>query len=243
MANAEKSFRDRQGRSQLLIEVCTGFAPGYTPGDDTLTVANFTAFLGGVEAANANVETLEVDYTYQAATRIALVKTIRDAATQAVGYVKSNHAWATQFKAVKMAADKLRGVTPPSKPAAPPAAEPGGEPPAAPEKRGKGEQAYVELQAHLAALIAALTACAGYAPPSLNIALSTFDGLHSQFRGLNLFISQLSGQLTTAREARRALYYDGALSLEKKFQAIKNSVKGQYGQNSPQYASVKGIKW
>jgi hypothetical protein len=243
MANAEKSYRDRQGRSQILIDTCAVFTPTYTPGDNSLTVTNFTTFLVGVDAANTNVENLEVNYTNNATARIAVVKTIRDAATQAVAYVKSNTAWATQFKAVKMAADKLRGVSPPSKPVPPPPVEPGGEPPAAAEKRNKGEQAYVELQAHLSALITALTACAGYAPPSLSIALSTFNGLLSQFRGLNMFICQIAGQLTTAREARRGLYYDGPECLEKKFQGIKNSVKGQYGQNSSQYAAVKGVKW
>lgn len=243
MANAEKSYRDRQGRAQLLIDTCGLLAPAYAPGDPSLTKPNFILFLNGVESANTNVANLEVNYTNNAASRIVLLKSIRDGATQAVAYVKSNSAWATQFKAVKMAADKLRGVSPPSKPAPPPAGGPDGEPPAATEKRNKGEQAYVELQAHFSTLISALTACSGYAPPSMNISLGTFNSLLSQFRGLNMFICQLSGQLTTAREARRSLYYAGAQCLERKFQAIKNSVKGQYGQNSAQYAAVKSIKW
>ena len=243
MANAEKSHRDRQGKSQLLIDTSAGFSPTYAPGDSSVSVPNFTAFLGGVDAANTAVENLEVNYTNNSTARIAMVKAIRSAATQAVGYVKSNKAWATQFKAVKMAADKLRNMRPPTKAALPPPPPPGGEPPAEVAKRNKGEQAYVELQAHFSSLITALTACPGYNPPSATITLNTFNGLLSQFRGLNLFISQLTGQLTTAREARRKLYYVGDSCLECKFQAVKNAVKGQYGQTSTEYGSVKSIKW
>ena len=243
MANAETSHRDRQGKSLLLIDTSAGFSPTYTPGDSSLSVMNFNVFLGGVDAANTTVENLEVNYTNNATARVAMVKSIREATTQAVGYVKSNKAWATQFKAVKMAADKLRNIRPPTKTAPPPPPPPGGDPPAEAAKRNKGEQAYVELQAHLSSLITALTACSGYNPPCAAIALNAFHGMLSSFRGLNMFISQLTGQLTTAREGRRKLYYVGDSCLECKFQAVKNAVKGQYGQNSTEYGSVKGIKW
>lgn len=243
MAKSEKSFIDRQARSRFLIDVCEGFEPVFTPGDESLTVGNFSGFLDGVGSANEGVADMEVDYTNSATERVALVKKIREAATQAVSYVKSNKAWAPKLKAAKMAADRLRNMRTPSKPAPLPSGTPGGEPPAVSEKRAKGGQAYVELQAHLAALGTALAACPGYAPPSPDIALGTFDELLEQFDGLNESIGQLASQLTTARVARRNLYYDGEECLERKFQAIKNGVKGQYGQKSKEYRAVKGIKW
>lgn len=64
----------------------------------------------------------------------------------------------------------------------------------------------------------------------------------AQFNGLNLFISDLASQLTTAREKRRRLYFVGDC-LQTKFQAVKEAVKGQYGQGSSEYGSVKGITW
>lgn len=243
MPNTEKSYRDRQGKAQTLIDTTPGFSPAYAPADTTVSFTNFNSYLGGVDAANTLVETLEVNYTNNANARIAMVKSIREATTQAVSYVKSNKAWSTQFKAVKMVADKLRNMRPPEKAAPPPAPPPGGEPPAMTAKRNKGEQAYVELQAHLGSLITALNACPGYVPPSPAITLNAFNGLLSPFRGLNTFIGQLTGQLTTAREARRQLYYVGADCLECKFQAVKNAVKGQYGQNSTAYGAVKSRKW
>jgi hypothetical protein len=243
MAKSEKSYLDRLGRTRLLLAVVEGCSPAFLPGDDSLTVVNFTAFLNTVEAANEQVADLETDYSLGATERVNLVKSLRDAVTQAVGYVRSNRAWATQFKAVKMAADKLRNIRPRAKEAVVPPGEPGGEQPAERATRSRGEQAYVELQVHLTALIAALTACDGYNPPSDEITLVAFDGLLTQFRGLNLSLGQLAGQLTTAREVRRQMYYHGEECLKEKFQAIKNAVKGQYGTKSTAWHSVWRIKW
>jgi len=242
MAISEQSFRDRQGKSQLLRDTTAGFTPAFAPADSTLSATNFNTFLGGIGSANTNVETLVINYTNNATTRVALVKSIREATTQAVGYVKSNKAWANQFKAVKSAADKLRGVRPPTNTEPPPPVEPGTPPGAADKGRNKGQQAYVELAAHLEALVTALTACAGYSPTSATISASSFNALLSQFRGLNSFISTLDSQLTTARENRRRLYFEPG-GLEEKFQAVKNAVKGQYGQSSAEYGAVKSIKW
>ena len=225
-----------------MRDATAGFTPTFAPADTSLTATNFNTFIATVGAANTSVETLAVNYTTSATTRVALVKAIRSAVTQALGYVKSNKAWVNQFKAAKMAADKLRGVRPPSNTEPPPPPAPGA-PATEPEKsRRKGEQAYVELTAHLGAFITAITSCAGYAPPATEISLSTFNGLLSQFNGLNGFISQLSTQITSARENRRRLYFEGDC-LKTKFQAVKDAVKGQYGQKSSEYGTVKGMKW
>ena len=243
MAISEKSYRDREGKSQSLREAIAGFTPVFAPADISLNATSFQTFIGGAAAANTNVETLEINYTNNATARVALVKTIRAAVTQAVGFIKSNKAWATQFKAVKMAADKIRGVSPPTKIVLPPPPAPG-EPPTPPNKpRSKGEQAYVELAAHLEGFITAISACTPYAPPSAAITIPTFSASLSQFKGLNSFICTLDTQLTSAREARLALYYNGDSCLERKFQAVKEAVKGQYGQTSTQYGAVKSMKW
>ena len=155
---------------------------------------------------------------------------LRALVTQAVGYVKSNTAWVVQFKAVKSAADKMRGVTTPT-------------PTPAPESRprNKGQKAYVELAAHLGALVEALTACPGYAPPAA-ITVSAFSGHLSNLKSHNGGISTLSGKIITAR-AKRERLYAGTSGLAEKFQAVKEAVKGQYGQNSDPYTAVKGMKW
>ena len=243
MAISETSYRDREGKSQSLRDTTAGFTPVFAPADISLNATNFQTFIGGVSAANTNVETLAINYTNNSTARIALVKSVRAAVTQAVNYVKSNKAWATQFNSVKMAADKMRGMSPPTKVVLPPPPAPGEPPAEAAKARSKGEQAYVELAAHLEQFITAISACTPYAPPSAAITINTFSAALSQFKGLNGFISTLDTQLTSAREARAALYYTGDSCLERKFQEVKAAVLGQYGQSSSQYGAVKSMKW
>ena len=242
MSVSEKSFRDRQGKAQLLKDAVASFTPAYAPADTALTVSSFQTFITSVGTANTLVENLTVGYTNAATARVNLVKTIRATVTQAVGYVKSNKAWVSQFKAVKAAADKMRGVRPPTGTKAPVEVPPGGPVPPAEVARSKGEQGYVELAAHLGTFITALNACSPYTPTATGISLATFGSLVTQFNSANTSISNLTPPLTTAREARRRLYYVGDC-LEKKFQAVKEAVKGQYNQSSPEYLTVRGIRW
>ena len=48
---------------------------------------------------------------------------------------------------------------------------------------------------------------------------------------------------TDACSGKRQALYTGPKSLQVKFQALKNAVKGQYGQDSAEAASVRGVKW
>jgi hypothetical protein len=242
MANSETSFRDRQGKAQLLKDTIEVFTPVFAPADSSISIANFQLTIDGVDAANSNVETLAGNYTTSATQRVALVKTVGAAITQALSYIKSNPAWKMQFKTVKMAADKFRGVHPPTQTT--PLPDPGGgtTPPAEEKKRNQGQRAYTELAAHLQAFVNAVTSCVGYAPPSADITISKFNEHLSAFKGLNAFISTLDGQLTTARELRSRLYFSD-VGLHAKFRSVKDAVKGQYGQNSSQYGAVNTIKW
>lgn len=242
MSVSEKSFRDRQGKAQLLQDTVEGFTPAFAPADSSLSAANFQITIDGVDAANSNVETLAGNYTTAATQRVALVKTVRTAVTQSLGYIKSNSAWAADYKRAKMAADKLRNMSTPSQTAPPPDDGGGTTPPAEEKKRNKGQQAYVELVAHYQAFVNAATACAGYAPPAAEISLMKLNEHLSVFKGLNNFLSTLDGQLTSARSLRSRLYFSQA-GLQVKFQSIKDAVKGQYGLASAEFGAVKAIKW
>ena len=232
MPKSESSFRDRQGRALLLEDALLIFSPAFNPVDTTLNAANFQILINSVNTANGNVESSEVAYTNATQARISLVKTIRDATTQALNFVKSNKAWINQTKAVKINADKLRGVRPATKAVSTPD-----------KPRGKGAQAYVELAAHLAAFNSSLVACASYAPPDTAITIATFTSHLNNFNAQNTAVANAAVALTNYRETRRILYFEGTNSLHKRFLAVKTAVKGQYGQNSAQYGTVKGITW
>jgi hypothetical protein len=242
IAISETSFRDRQGKAQLLQDTVEGFSPVYAPTDTSINAANFQTTIDGADAANSNVETLAGNYTTSATQRVALVKMLGALITQALSYIKSNSNWSAHFKAAKMAADKFRGIRPPKDTT--PAQDPGDgtTPPTAEKKRNQGQRAYAELVAHYQSFVNAATSCSGYAPPSTDISLMKLNEHLSTFKGLNQFITTLDGQLTTARTLRFRLYFAEA-GLQKKFQSVKDAVKGQYGQNSAQFAAIKSIKW
>ncbi|MFT5468202.1 MAG: hypothetical protein ACI8UO_003310 [Verrucomicrobiales bacterium] len=73
----------------------------------------------------------------------------------------------------------------------------------------------------------------------VEISLATLGGLKQQLLDLNTNLSDRDAKLTTARQKRK-VGYEG---LRQKFQAVKNSVKGQYGLKGAEWESVRGIRW
>ena len=235
MPISEKSYRDRQGKFQSLKDAASGCVPPYAPANASLTLINLGIFITGLDMANGLAETLSSNYMSNAGNRVDMVKAIRNTLTQSLSYVKSNPAWVIQFKAAKSAADKFRGVKSSTKTTPPPDGTPQA-------TRNKGEQAYVELAAHLNTYINVLGTCLGYVPPSTTITVAAFNTLLTNFKALNTSISLLDTQLANARESRRRLYYEPG-GAEEKFQDIKSAIKGQYGPNSVPWGVVKGMKW
>lgn len=235
---SEQSYRDRHGKGVSLKDACNGFTPTFAPADISLNVTNFTTFLGTVNTANDLVDTLDSNYSTNATTRVALLVTIKETLTQALGYLKSNKAWKSEFATAKMIVDKVRGTRAP-KPVTPPE----GETPDETKKRNQGNQAFMEVEGHLRKFIGVCTGTPGFSPPAVEIQLGPQNGLLSQLASLNGFLSDTEQKLTTARNKRRALYDEEDEGLASKFQAVKEAVKGQYGFGSEQYATAKAIKW
>ena len=108
---------------------------------------------------------------------------------------------------------------------------------------GEGGQAFAET----ALLFEQLMGIASGAPNwslgvPVDISPTTLTTLLNQLKSLNTSIATLQSTLKTNRQKRQALY-TGPKSLQVKFQALKNAVKGQYGQDSAEAASVRGVKW
>jgi len=240
MATSEKSFRDRQARATSLKNACSSFHVAFAPVDASLSVANFTTFLATVTEKNDEVAALVTSCTTASQSRQALHAELRGLLTQALGYLESNKAWKAQSAAARKIVEKFRGTRPPTAKSATPAA---GETPEVIKKRNQGNQAYVELASHLEQFIGVCAAVPGYAPPATTITVSALTTLLDAFKALNSTLSTAEQQLSVAQKSRYDLYHEGDDCLQRKFQGIKKSVKGQYGMKSPEYATVKIIKW
>ena len=232
------SFIERYSRADLLRGMINGFSPVFNPPDTLLANSSFTSFLTSINTLNGLIATQEGNFSTNVSTRTSLVRLLKKRGTQIVGRLKSNEAWGAEWGAAKLVVDRLRGVRPPKGKAAA-----GKLFPAASTKRGKGGQAYAET----AQLFEQLMSIAAGAPNwslgvPVDISPTTLATLLTQLKTLNTSIPTLQSTLKTNREKRQALY-TGPKSLQVKFQALKNAVKGQYGPDSAEALSVRGVKW
>lgn len=231
---SEKSFLDRAQRGRELSAAVALLAPPYAPVETRYTLTGLNTAVTTAETANANVETKRIIFTNAASERAALVKTIGPLITQAVAHVKSNTAWANRFDALKNAADKVRGVRPP----APKPADP--DPDA--KKRESGERSFVEIAAFLKSFIERLEGLTGYAPQDPKIGIPALIVLWTALDDYNKSIPGHSRLLADAISDRLSAF-TGPAALKFVFDGVKVSVKGQYGQSSPQYQAIRGMSW
>lgn len=231
---SERSFTDRVQKGRDLSAAVTLMEPAYEPADMRNQIGNLDAVITIAEDANADVEEKRIPYVDNTSDRNALLKTIGPIVTQSLAYVKSNSSWNTRYEALKKAADKVRGVPPPSSRRKDP------DPDA--KKREVGERSYEEIAAHLKTYNERLEALGAYSPPDPKITLVGLGNLYTSLRNYNLAIPSISRLLADAISDRQ-LAYTGPNGLKSIFDGVKASVKGQYGLSSPQYQSIRGIRW
>ncbi len=236
MPDSEQSFPDRAQKSHALLTALSVFVPVFTPPDSAILTVNFTSFLVTVDSANEEVENTR---SFLAASQMVR-KTVSEGAqkltTQIVNFVKSNPQWKMDFPRIKELCDKARSVRPKAK-------QPATPPPTPQKTRDRGDGSYAEIAQHFKALSAKLGGLTGYSPPDANIQPGVIASLASQLEGNNDAVDTMVSDHAKAVENRYALYFEPGTGLGAKFAAIKAAVKGQYGQNSTQFAQVKGMRW
>jgi len=237
MANSEQSYADRKARADLMVAQITAFSPTFAPSDTDLAPDPFGEFVESVGEQNGIVGAHLAAWQNVVQEREDLVKEMKKTATRVLAFLNSNAALAKRLPQAKRAADKLRGMHP-KKPAAP--EPPEGEP--EPKKRNKGDQSYMDIEGHFKALVTAVTGLTGYTPvPEENpITLANLNATLATYRAKNVDLGPLEIAWRDAARDRLELF-DGKEGLREKMKAVKNATKAQYGQNSPEYAAVKGI--
>lgn len=231
---SEQSFFDRKQKALTLKGAIDSFAPAYAPEDDAFSALSLDAAITAATDANTAHDDAKQPWENAVDERVALVKSLGPLITQSLAYVKSNTAWKAKFDNVKKAADKVRGVRKPARPAVPEGTTD--------KKREQGQRGYMEIAEFFRQYISRITALTGYAPTSTNISLASLGALRTQFDTLNETIPDLSQTLADAIGDRQKAYDDES-GLHFVFKGVKNAVKAQYGQASNEYNQVKGITW
>lgn len=242
MATSDRSYSDRHARAVQLNAATSGMTPTFAPADVSLEPVTFGAFLDSIAAANDAVEAAKNDWSSAISTRAADAETAQKLTTQTMAFVISNSAWKLKAPRIKELADKVRGIKARKKVALPPAPEPGQPVPPPVKKRDRGDGSYAEIATAFKAFADAVTKLPAYNPPDGTIAAAALTTLAASLRANNDAVATADSALDGAQRERFAMYCDGDDCLQTKFQAVKNAVKGQYGQNSSQYSEVKGIR-
>ena len=235
MSLSENSFVDRLKKSRDLQAAVATLVPVFAPADVSLSAAAFFSQIATVALLNTALDGPKTVLADAILARVADTKTTKTLLTQLVAFVKSNSVWKSKYPRIKDLADKVRGFKPPRK-----APLPGPTP--APKPRDRGDGSYAEIAANFTALVSALGTLSGFNPPDNAIKLITLQPLAGRLATNNVAVATADQEVAEAQRNRFAGYY-GPGGLKERFAAIKTAVKGQYGQNSPQWGQVKGIRW
>jgi hypothetical protein len=244
---SETSFADRIGRFVLLKEACESMSPAFAPPDTDIALAAQTALIMTLNTCCNAVMNASNDLKDLTDPRAASIKVIKERVTRAVSRVASNRAWASKLPAVKAAADKVRGVSPPKSTAPAVPADPDAP---VPKTRDRGGRSYKDIEGYLFKFIGTLQKCTGYetgAPPDITIV--SLQGLQVSLKAANEAIPDKQVVLQDAQVERLKIFEskkplpDGSHSLRDRWVRIKKAVAAQYGRTSTEYELVRGIKY
>jgi len=238
----ESSFMDHVQHATELKDVIAGLEPAYAPGvpepeELDLRLTAFNSAIGAAEGAHLDAEATASTYGDMARERDDCLKLVLSAGTSVLAFMRSKRkTLGRQFKGVERIVKKMRGTRPKKAPPPPPEGEP-------PEKaRNRGQQSYREQAGHLQTLHALVNGNAAYNPPANHPAHpDKLDELLTALNTCNGQISVLKAAVIRSETLREEKFTEKDVGLHDYFHAMKESVKGQYGADSTQYADVAGI--
>ncbi len=243
MSTSLRSFANRLQKGRVLFIAVSGFSPGFAPADGSLAPGPFGASLDAMSSLLDEIGSLETEISSSRTERSAMAKAVRSLTTRVLGYVKANAAWKLEFPRMKELGDRVRNVRASSRRAKMAAAAGGASPVRERAGRGAGNGSFAEMASSFKSLVALVNGLAGFSPPDVAISAASLTALAGQFDALNGQVGTAESALDAAKQARKAAFYEEGTGLAAKFAAIKQSVKGQYGQNSTEYAQVSGMRW
>ncbi len=238
MSDSERSYVDRVSKALTLHDACDGFTPIYAPPPGGVALPAFALKITACDTLNNAARDALVPWQETVDMRAETAGTIKKTTTQLINYIKGGPAWRSKFTAAKRFADAIRGMKPPRKIPPPPAPD---QPPATQHERGGGS--FAELEANWRGLVTLTGGLSGYAPTEVKIQLGTLNGLLSSMHSLNTEFSRKDAALSEAQKDRFKGFFEEGKGLAALFVGVKTNVKGQYGNQSTQWAQVKGTRW
>lgn len=230
MANVERTFGDRLARGYQLYEAINNMS-GYAPADDDIKPNNFLSFLDSVDAKNNQVASLKDIYSLDVKSRQNIFfneRGIKKRASYVYAYCKSRSDIKKETAIIQRIYRKIQNYKKPQKNTLP----------TNDNKRITGEQSYGDFIKLLGDLIESLRQITDYNPPNELITIDSLELYRTDMITINKKVGDTIYDYGIAIKERFEMYEQ----LKDKMLRIKSSVKAQYGINSNEYQTIKGIK-
>jgi len=233
----EKSYADRVGRAELLQGTITGFGVPLIPSEPDNAIPVYEAYWQSCRTKNETIDSQAESFSVQTGQRVNHTKVMKSVVTRVQNHVLSVKALKDYWKTTKIAGQRITTFKP-TKTKPPVEGETGTEK----KKRNKGELGYADISNNHKAFVSILTSMGGgYTPSSPDLTIATLTASRTTLDDFNKDIGVLAGALSVGR-IQRVNMFDKENGLSDRMISLKKNVFSQYGGNSAEYLSVKGIK-
>ena len=227
MANSERTFGDILARAYRLYEAILQML-GFAPADADIMPPAFLTFLDSVDAKNNTVAATKQEWSMALKNRIELyfgIEGIKKRASYVIAYCRSRSDLKKEAELIYRICKKIQNYKKPK-------------PEQDEKKRILGEQSYGDFVKLLGDLIEAVKQVPAYTPPNTLIKVVNLETFRTSLLAINKTIGEKYYEYSIKTKERLAMY----VTLKDKMNRIKASVKSQYGLNSNEYNSIKGIR-
>ncbi len=223
---------------QKMIAACAGFGGGYQPTNADLDLASMNALNAEVEGLMDGVQSNIVPWKNKVADRENIYKGVRPRTTQILGAFRACGADANKVDNVETFHRQVHGARAKAKPV---------DDPLTPGDESKGNsvshQSYVQVAEAFGQIVALLAGEPKYKPNEDHLKLATNETYHTQMETANDDVVNTVPAWKNSMASRNARMYDDPDSIFERQKLVKEYVKSAFGQNSPQYAQVKGLEF
>lgn len=230
MANSETTFGDKLARGYTLQEAIKQMA-GYHPPEDDITPDKYLIFLDSVDAKNISVATLKEQYLISTKDRSELFfndEGVKKRASYVLAYCKSRSDLKIQTELIRRICKKIQNYKKPKVK----------DSSTNDKKRTLGEQSFGDFVKLFGDLIEAVREIPSYDPANDLIKIHQMEVFRTSLLNANTNVGDKFYLYSIVIKERLELYD----ILKSKMLRIKAAVKSQYGINSNEYLSIKGIR-
>jgi len=221
-----------------LVDICTGLGGKYNPGHQSLQVESLLNMLNGAKQALEEAKLAKTKFDREVNSRRQAYDKLPTLATSILRTLSDYGASAETMDDARYFVRQIRGRQSKDRSPLP---NPAGEP--AKAKRSGVQQSYVGQADNFSKLVLAVQAEPLYTASETVLKKAHLLRKVEELETLNAKVSVAKVAWSNARELRDQVLYGKRNSLLALQRAVKNHVYAVFGNNSPEYALLKSIKF